>query len=404
MPRVSVIIPCYNHGAYLPDAIRSVQAQSISDWELIIVDDGSTDNTRATADQFANDSRLHYTYQANAGLSGARNTGTREAQGEYVVYLDADDEFEPRFLETCLAALGNNPALAGVYTLNSFIDDQGVRLPQRGGEVVAPSKFRSRNLEGGFFAVHAALVRAAVVREVGFFDTQLTSEEDWDLWIRIAERYEMQGIAQALVCYRVYPGSMSTNALRMHANRLAVLSKYFGPPEGDPDAWSKDKRSAYGFAYRATAFAMAQQNQPEESWKWLTQAALVWPLLLERVDTFYELAVGNQPSGHRDQVSQATIELNGAKIFDWLSAFCEHYALPRSMRQRASANVHLALSLLTESTGAWASARHHFYRAIGAQPKLLLSYTMLRRLLKLQAGDQITGILRKTRGSLRERT
>jgi len=402
-PRVSVIIPCYNHARYLPDAIGSVQAQSITDWEIIVVDDGSTDNTRDTVARFADGNRVRYLYQANAGLAGARNTGTREALGAYLVYLDADDELEPRFLEVCLRAVENNQALAGVYTLNSFIDDKGAVLPQRGGEVVAPSKFRARNLEGGFFAVHAALVHAAIVREVGLFDTRLTSEEDWDLWLRLADRYEMEGIAQPLARYRVYPGSMSTNALRMHTNRIVVLSKYFGSPEGDPATWSKDKRSAFGFAYRATAFGMVQQAQAEEGWKWLTQAVLIWPSLLQRVDTFYELIVGNRPSGYRGQVRYPTIEQNGAEVLNWLSDVCTHHLVIRSFQRDAYANIQIALGLLCEQAGEWAPARHHFYRAIGTQPKRVVSYPLLRRLLKLHIGPQITGTLRKARTALRER-
>lgn len=100
MPEVSVIIPCYNHGHYLPHAVNSVLAQTFTDWEAIIVDDGSTDNTREVAAQFT-DERVRYVHQENRGLSGARNTGIRAAQGAYLAFLDADDEWEPRFLRVC---------------------------------------------------------------------------------------------------------------------------------------------------------------------------------------------------------------------------------------------------------------------------------------------------------------
>ncbi|MEM4724269.1 MAG: glycosyltransferase family A protein, partial [Candidatus Hadarchaeum sp.] len=113
MSSVSVIIPCYNHGHYLPCAVNSVMAQTFADWEAIIVDDGSTDNTREVAAQFT-DSRVRYIYQDNRGLAAARNTGIRAAQGEYLAFLDADDEWEPTFLEACVAALSQQPALAAV--------------------------------------------------------------------------------------------------------------------------------------------------------------------------------------------------------------------------------------------------------------------------------------------------
>ena len=93
-PAVSVIIPCYNHAHYLCRAVQSVLAQTYADWEAIIVDDGSTDNTREVATRFS-DPRVRYIYQENRGLSAARNTGISAAQGSYLAFLDADDELEP---------------------------------------------------------------------------------------------------------------------------------------------------------------------------------------------------------------------------------------------------------------------------------------------------------------------
>jgi hypothetical protein len=165
--------------------------------------------------------------------------------------------------------MSSNEMLAGVHTLNYFIDSEGTRLPQIGGHVVSRALFRARNLEGGFFPPNAALIRADVIDKVGLFDTRLTSEEDWDLWIRIAEHYEMESVPRPLARYRVYPGSMSTNAARMHLNRMMVLTKYFGPPEGDPLTWPEEKRQVYAFAYRSTARQYVQQGQPDEGWRFL---------------------------------------------------------------------------------------------------------------------------------------
>lgn len=105
--QVSVIIPCYNHAQYLSDAVNSVLAQTYSDWEAIIVDDGTTDSTREVAVGFT-DPRTRYLYQENQGLSAARNTGICAARGEYLVFLGADDEWESAFLERCVSVLQVN--------------------------------------------------------------------------------------------------------------------------------------------------------------------------------------------------------------------------------------------------------------------------------------------------------
>jgi tetratricopeptide (TPR) repeat protein len=291
--------------------------------------------------------------------------------------------------------LQQDPALAGVYTLNHFIDDRGNILPQPGGENIPRQAFRARNLQGGFFAVHAAVVRADVVREVGLFDTRLTSEEDWDLWLRIADRYEMQCIAQPLVGYRVYPGSMSTNALRMHANRIAVLTKHFGPSDGEPSTWNDDKRRAYGFAFRSTAFALFQQNQADEGWRYLTRAVQIWPALLRQVDTFYELICGDQPSGYRGQANQLNIESNGVRMLKWLDEWCAAQSIDRSLRQTAYSNAYLAMGMLSDQAGHWTAARSALRRAVRANPRLMLSGSFTRRLIKLYAGTRFIGALRK---------
>jgi glycosyltransferase involved in cell wall biosynthesis len=137
MAKASVIIPCYNQGRYLSSALQSVQGQTFQDWEAIVVDDGSTDSTAAAVAR-STDPRIRYVYQENQGLSAARNTGICSASGACLAFLDADDEWQPGFLERCLDVLRSNQRLAGVYSRTAFIDVRGTVLPQIGGEVVPP--------------------------------------------------------------------------------------------------------------------------------------------------------------------------------------------------------------------------------------------------------------------------
>lgn len=398
MPAVSVIIPCYNHGHYLPCAVNSVLAQTFTDWEAIIVDDGSTDDTRQVAAQFT-DPRVRYIYQENRGLSAARNTGIRAAQGEYLAFLDADDEWEPAFLAACVEALSEQPALAAVVTLARFIDENGNGLPRLGGAAVDVQQFRSRLLEGGFFPPNAVVVRSETVRSTGLFDERLTSVEDWDLWLRItANGGQLRTIPQPLARYRVVTGSMSTNAGRMHANRMAVLAKHFGPPEGDPRAWPAEKRTAYAYAYRAAALGYIAQREAGEGWRFLRQAIETDPAILARLDTFYELALGDQPRGYRGEARLVDLQRNGAEMLCRLSdLFASAGPSVQALRSAAYGNAYLALAMLSDQAGDWAAARRYLRQAIRWYPAFLREGSVVRRLIKLTLGQRLVANLRRTR-------
>lgn len=394
-----MIIPCFNHAHYLPHAVNSVVAQTFTDWEAIIVDDGSTDNTREVAAQFT-DPRIRTVYQANHGLSAARNTGIRAAQGEYLAFLDADDEWDLCFLEVCVEALSAQKTLAAVVTLARFIDENGRVLPRMGGQAVGVQEFRSRLLVGGFFPVNAIVVRSEAVHSAGLFDEQLTSVEDWDLWLRItANGGQMLSIPQPLACYRVVTGSMSTNAARMHANRLAVLAKHFGPLEGDLRAWPAEKRLGYAFAYRTTALGYIAQQEPDEGWRFLRQAAQIDPVILQRLDTFYELALGDQPRGYRGEARLVNLARNGTDMLQRLDELFSSADSPvKALRSAAYGNAYLALVMISDQAGDWAEARRYMRQAVRSNPTLLRSAAHMRRLLKLHAGQKLIQVLRPARG------
>lgn len=397
-PHVSIVVPTYNHADFLDRALKSIQAQTFADWEAIVVDDGSTDETVAVVSQFADD-RIQYIYQDNRGLSAARNTGIEAARGYNLAFLDADDEWEPDFLRRCAEVLAADSVLAGVYTRNYFIDEQGRILPQIGGEVVPRSAFRSRLLDGGFFPCNAVLVRAKVVHQVGLFDVQLTSVEDRDLWLRISEHYRMEGIPDVLARYRVYPGSMSTDVARMLANRIAILVKHLGSPEGDPATWPKEKRRAYALAYRAAALAYIQQSQLDEAECLLQKAVFTYPQILERLDTFYELACSDQPRGYRGAVTLMDIDRNGVRLLEQLdSLFEKPSASVAPLRRMAYGNAYLALGILNDQAGRWAEARRYLIRAVLASPGLMICHETVRRFIKLLAGKRLVRIARLING------
>lgn len=396
-PSVSIIIPCYNHAHFLANAVQSVMAQTYANWEIIIVDDGSSDNTAEAAAAF-NDPRIHYTYQENKGLSGARNTGIRAAQGEYLAFLDADDEWCPDFLERCLTMLEaiNDARIVGVYTSHVHIDETGQVLPQRGSSVIAPEDLPDRLIAGNFFPVHAVIISAAVVREVGLFDEELRATEDKDLWFRITRHYTLQGIPEPLARYRVYPGSMSTNAADMHANRMTVLQKHFGPDDSNPKQWSAQKQLAYSRGYRVSALGYFSQEDNQIGWDLLMQGACISPKLLSDIKTYYEIACIMQPRGYRgNKINGPDLHNIGERILNALRKRLDKADEPlRSFYPMARGSAYLAMAQLADKSGDWQLARQYMWRSFITYPKIMLSANHMRRAIKLIMGQKIAAKLR----------
>ncbi|HEU5103214.1 MAG TPA: glycosyltransferase [Roseiflexaceae bacterium] len=206
-PLVSVIIPCYNYAGFLPDAVGSVLAQTCTDWELIVVDDGSTDATLSTAQQLMArhpERRIRLFQQPNAGPAAARNTGAERAAGEYLLFLDADDMLAPTLLEQTVATLREQPAVGFVYS--------GMRLFGQDHHEWPSVPFDLALLTLDNYVLPHALVRRAAWAEVGGFDTAQFPYgfEDWDFWLRVAAAgWQGWHIAAPLVAYRRHGPSLS---------------------------------------------------------------------------------------------------------------------------------------------------------------------------------------------------
>ena len=230
---VSVVIPSYNGAGYLGEAIDSALAQTHPAVEIVVVDDGSTDDTRALAARYGE--QVRYVYQENRGLPGARNTGIRAARGVYLAFLDHDDRFLPEKLARQVAVLDVRPEVGLVYTGWHFIDADGRRLPPTGWDRRDGDVFAHLLVENMIYPA-AAMVRKAPVDAVGGFDETLTGLEDWDLWLRLAQRgVHWACVDEPLLEYRVHPGQMHKHgAERRLRNRLAILDKVRADPQLPP--------------------------------------------------------------------------------------------------------------------------------------------------------------------------
>ncbi len=226
----SVVIAAYNAADTLGEAIRSVLAQTRQDFELIVVDDGSSDDTAAIAAGFAADRRVQIHSQENAGPSAARNQGIALAKGEYVSMLDSDDLWLPNYLARMARALESNPRAGFAYTdawvleeaSGHFLRETTATLRHHPPEPVSGEQFIAALLRHNF--VHNSVtVRREVFEQVGVYDTNISHGEDYELWLRIViSGFDAAWVAGPLAIYRFRRGSLSHDEAAMAAGLRTV--------------------------------------------------------------------------------------------------------------------------------------------------------------------------------------
>ena len=219
-PLVAVVIPCYNHGQYLAEAIRSVQQQGYAATEILVVDDGSVDNTRAVASQFP---EVQYIYQQNQGLSAARNTGIFRSKGQYLIFLDADDWLLPGAIQTNLRYLQQHPEAAFVSGAHDkvFVDTHEVKEDR--------CEIRQNHylhlMQGNYIGMHATVMYQRWVFKEFQYDTSLKSCEDYDLYLKIARKCPVIHHTEKIAAYRLHSNNMSANIPFMLDTVLSVLDR-----------------------------------------------------------------------------------------------------------------------------------------------------------------------------------
>jgi glycosyltransferase involved in cell wall biosynthesis len=228
---VSVIVPAYNAEAYIRRTLESALAQTYTDLEILVVDDGSTDTTRSIVTEMARqDSRITLLQQANAGVAAARNLAIEYSKGQYVAPLDADDLWLPEKIEKQVRRMEESgPEVGLVYTSSIHIDEDTEAVVGADplwcieGRILLHLIYR--NFTGN---ASVPLIRRACLDEVGGYNPQLRQQggegcEDWDLLLRIAERFEFRAVPEHLVRYRAVSGSMSRNSAAMGKSHDLVL-------------------------------------------------------------------------------------------------------------------------------------------------------------------------------------
>lgn len=276
MPTVSIIIPAYNAGDFIREAVDSALAQTYRDREVIVVDDSSTDDTPAILETYGDRIVVHR--QANTGVSGARNTGAHLATGEWVAFLDADDVWRPTKLEAQLA-ISDTPIS---YTNRFNFGTRGA-LPEVQSEVtplLAGDVFVPLMLRGNFITVSSVMMRREVFDEVGGFVHQPGGCEDWDCWLRVAQRHEFSVCPEPLVGYRFTANSMSRNYRAMAPARRRVISRALDSDKGRQLRWPV-RRQIWAETCRTNGWDAGQAGARLDALRNYAAAAAAWPLTIQ---------------------------------------------------------------------------------------------------------------------------
>jgi glycosyltransferase involved in cell wall biosynthesis len=282
MPEISVVIPAYNAAATIGETLASVLAQSFNDIEVIVVDDGSTDDTASVAGS-CDDPRVKVISVANGGVARARNTGIEHAAGNLVAFIDADDMWRPTKLERQVQALANEPGCDISVTGAMRVDIEGREL--RPMPLIAPGRNEDyckalllNSMVVG--CMSSGLVRRSALDPKRAFNPAFSQCADWDLWLRLSRTSGFALVREELVLYRVHDKNMSSDIHLLERDTFAVLDEFFANPASAP--YAPLKRRTYGNHRLICAASYLRDRKLVDAFRCLIAALAVYPLSIFR--------------------------------------------------------------------------------------------------------------------------
>jgi glycosyltransferase involved in cell wall biosynthesis len=245
-PQVTVVVPSYNMGHYLPQAVQSALAQSYPNLEVLIVDDGSTDDTLQVVRLWDSDPRVRVHRQSNSGLSAARNAGIAHSSAPFIALLDADDVWLPQKLALQMPLFRDRPEVGVVYSAFERMDVERRPLP-----TTVPSMHRGwvsgRLLIENFVPASTAVVRRVCFERQGLFDVTLRTGEDYDMWLRLSAHWQFDFVPTSTMGYRTHGGQMSQDYRARYATGIRIMQSFLAsnPAAAEPSL----VRSAWAHTY-----------------------------------------------------------------------------------------------------------------------------------------------------------
>ncbi len=302
---VTAVVPSYNRAHLITDSLDSIAAQDYRPIEVIVVDDGSTDHTEAIVKRWqaenesADDLVIHYIWQENQGGNVARNSGITAARGKYIAFLDSDDRWHSSKLSKQLARFDGDPLVGGVYC--------GVQHVEVGSEeILEPSdraypqgwvleKMLVRDVTA---PTSTYMVRKEVFEKVGYFDVELQARQDWDMWIRLAEKYKIGCVPEPLVDFREHPGPRTaSNPLKEIDAYRRIMEKYAA--QRKQCSFSNRQAAKAAFFRRMGRVHFHHQISSIKAFLFYLRAVAAWPFIF---DNYAALAGMFFPKNMREKI------------------------------------------------------------------------------------------------------
>lgn len=279
--KVSVVIPTYNSVRFVTEAIDSVLAQTFTNFEILVIDDGSTDNTKEVlAEKYGNS--IYYFYKENGGVSRARNFGIENAIGKYVAFLDADDVWMPEKLEKQVSLMESDEKISLTYVATQKVDKDLHYLSSIAAntyEDYTESLLLNLNIVAG--SCSSAMVRREILLQTDGFDSKFTTYADWEFWLRLSLLTKFAPINEELVKYRVVKGSMSSKPEVTKKDALGVLDKFFNLPNL-PEKYKRLQNKSFSNQLMIISGEFLHNGKVRESLNCIWQGIRLYPQNITR--------------------------------------------------------------------------------------------------------------------------
>lgn len=275
MLRVSIVMAAKNYARFLPEAVESVFAQTFADWELLVIDDGSSDDTPQACRPYLADRRVRYFRSDTLGQPKAKNLGIALSRGAFIAFLDADDAWEPTKLEKQVRVFDTKPAVGVVFCKRSLMDEQGRALPAKPASGFPTGSVLPQMFTQNFVCFSSAVVKREVFAHVGRFDPLWDLAIDYDLWLRVAKFHTFDFVDEELVCYRTGHGNLSKKLRDRVDTAISIMHRAesrYGVAEQVPREVIAD---GYASTCQTLGYVM-RASEPFASLRWYLRA-IQWP-------------------------------------------------------------------------------------------------------------------------------
>ena len=359
-PLVSIVIPTYNRSELLRMSVESALAQTYPNVEIIVVDDGSTDDTAALVSQYTD--QVTYLKQDNQGVAAARNAGFRASAGEYATFLDDDDLIMPTKIEHQVQVLASRPEVGLVHCRYYYADKDGNLLDKVG--LLPEGEVLEELLCGNFVWMGAPLIRRQCLDRAGYFDQEIPSViADWDLWLRIAlAGTPFACVQEPLGAYRVQQDSMLANVAELERATFTVFDKVFANPQlpADAVAVKEHARGRWRFWISCRYYAAGRWDDGRRN---LSQALALCPDLLAKPTHLLKL------------LSADALTPRVSDPFEFITNLLDH--LPscalglQQYRSQILSRIYVGLALRNYGTGSIPTAQSQLAQALALDPAML---------------------------------